>query len=93
VPIINYHDLDELKNKNEEKVWKAIERHLNENPELCRCRDCILDAAALSLNNLPARYMVYSFHSNQPEEKEPGPEVDEAVKQAFEQVTRRPHHF
>ncbi len=91
--VINYHDLDELKNKNEEKVWRAIERFLRENPKACRCRDCILDGAALSLNSLPARYQVYSFHANEPEDKEPGAEVFEAVRKAFEKVAKKPHHF
>ena len=36
--LIDYHDVDELKNRNEEKVWMAIEHHLGENTELCRCR-------------------------------------------------------
>ncbi len=92
MPIIDHHDLDELKNRNEEMVWKAIERYVNLHPEICRCRDCILDAAALSLNNLPPRYQVYTFHSNAPDEKEPGPDVLAAVDEAFKQVTKRPHH-
>jgi competence protein ComFB len=92
VTIINHHDLDELKNKNEVKVWRAIELYLADHTDVCRCRDCILDAAALTLNSIPAKYHVYSFHSNAPEEKEPGPEIIEAVVRAFEQVTRRPHH-
>lgn len=90
--IIDYHDLDELKNRNEDKVWRAIESYLAGNPGQCRCRDCVLDAAALSLNSLPPRYQVYTFHSNAPEEKEPGPEIAAAVARAFEQVSKRPHH-
>ena len=90
--IINYHDLDELKNLNEEKVWAALEIYLGENPQACRCRDCILDAAALALNKLTPRYQVYSFHSNVPEEEEPSEETKKAVAEAFEKVTQKPHH-
>ncbi len=91
--IINYHDLDELKNRNEESVWKAIEIFLNRNEKICRCRDCILDAAALTLNSLPPRYQVYAFHSNTPQEKDPTQEITDAVARAFDQVSNRPHHF
>jgi Holliday junction resolvase-like predicted endonuclease len=91
-PIIDFHDMDELKNRNEEKVWRAIEEYLATNEKVCRCRDCILDAAALALNGLPARYTVYSFHGNMPEEKDPAQEVSAAVAEAFRKVTARPHH-
>lgn len=90
---ISYHDLDELKNRNEEKVWQAIEKYLDENEDLCSCRDCILDAAAIALNNLPPRYQVYTFHANAPEDNDPGDDVMAAVIKAFEQVKSKPHHF
>lgn len=93
--LIDYHDVDELKNRNEEKVWIAIEHHLDGNPSLCRCRDCILDAAAIALNSLQPRYHVYSFHENttSEEEEEFLEEAKKAVAQAFEKVTKKPHHF
>lgn len=92
MPIIDFHDMDELRNRNEELVWKAIEDYLNAHPQVCRCRDCILDAAALTLNSLTPRYHVYSFHDNTPGEKDASSGVAEAVARAFEKVTRRPHH-
>lgn len=91
--LIDYHDIDELKNRNEEKVWTAIEEHLGRNSSLCRCRDCILDAAAIALNSLPPRYQVYSFHENVQEDTKHQAAVERAVIEAFEQVTKRPHHF
>ena len=92
--LIDYHDVDELKNRNEEKVWMAIEGHLEANQSLCRCRDCILDTAALALNKLPARYHVYSFHENTKDDDESLlTEARKAVEEAFGQVTKRPHHL
>ena len=92
MPIIDFHDLDELKNRNEDRVWRAIENYLTVNDKVCRCRDCVLDAAALALNSLPAKYTVYSFHGNAPEEKIPSREVVVAVEEAFRKVSARPHH-
>ena len=93
--LIDFHDVDELKNRNEERVWAAIEQHLSANPQLCRCRDCILDAAALALNRLPPRYHVYSFHEHPRDEGEGAQEAEaeKAVAAAYEQVAQRPHHF
>ena len=93
--LIDYHDIDELKNGNEEKVWMAIEHHLGEDSSLCRCRDCILDAAAIALNSLQPRYHVYSFHEKAGEEEDASllKEARKAVEEAFKKVTKRPHHF
>lgn len=92
--LIDYHDMDELKNRNEEKVWAAMEDFLAANPTVCRCRDCILDTAAITLNRLPPRYQVYSFHENNPEEDaEREKLIRETVSAASAQVAKRPHHF
>lgn len=93
--LIDFHDVDELKNRNEEKVWTAIEQQLEGDPSLCRCRDCILDAAAIALNSLPPRYHVYSFHEKAPREEEGAvhEQAKKAVREAFAKVTKRPHHF
>jgi competence protein ComFB len=95
VALIDYHDIDELKNGNEEKVWMAIEHHLGEDSSLCRCRDCILDTAAIALNTLKPRYHVYSFHEKASEEEEAELLEEEimGVCGAFNKVTPRPHHF
>ena len=93
--LIDYHDVDELKNRNEEKVWMAIEQHLQKDESLCRCRDCILDTAAIALNDLKPRYGVYSFHeqTGQDDDEEILEEARKAVAAAFKKVTKRPHHF
>lgn len=91
--LVDFHDLDELKNKNEEKVWKALEKVLGEHEEYCKCRDCVMDAAAIALNNLPAKYQVYSFHSNEEIEGSPNAVVEKAVLEALGHVTKKPHHF
>ena len=95
--LIDFHDVDELKNRNEALVWKAIEAHFAANPGICRCRDCILDTAALALNRLPPRYQVYTFHDNNPageaEQAVQETQAGEAVAAASSQVAKRPHHL
>jgi competence protein ComFB len=92
--LIDFHDIDELKNRQEEKVWAAIEEQLNADPAHCRCRDCILDTAAIALNRLPPRYQVYTFHENvREEDTRQQASVEQAVADALAMVAKRPHHF
>ena len=94
MPLIDERDMDELKNRNEEKVWAALEDFFAANPAVCQCRDCILDTAAITLNRLPPRYQVYAFHGNDPaEDAAHDTLVAEAMKAASALVTKRPHHF
>ena len=93
--LIDFHDVDELKNRNEALVWAAIEAHFAAKPDACRCRDCVLDTAALALNRLPPRYQVYTFHDNDPAggAAQEAQEAREAVAAASTQVAKRPHHL
>lgn len=93
--LIDFHDVDELRNRNEALVWAAIEAHLAANPDACRCRDCVLDTAALALNRLPPRYQVYTFHDKSPAggAAQEAQEAREAVAAAAAQVAKRPHHL
>jgi len=92
--LIDFHDVDELKNRNEEKVWAALEARLAADAGACRCRDCILDTAAIALNRLPPRYEVYSFHNQAAAQDEAHEaQVREAVAYAAALVANRPHHL
>jgi competence protein ComFB len=92
--LINERYMDELKNRNEEEVWAALEDFLATNPAVCQCRDCILDTAAITLNRLPPRYRVYAFHEDNPAGDAAHDKlVAEAVRDAAAQVAKRPHHF
>lgn len=51
----------QMVNKMESVVKLAIDDVLNKHPDLCRCSRCRMDMTALSLNNLPPRYVVTEF--------------------------------
>ena len=53
----------ELTNMTEELVFDTIDRVIQEFPETCRDRDCMLDIAAIALNLLPARYRTTPFQT------------------------------
>ena len=93
-----------LINENVDRVFSAMERLVGEAPELCKCEVCLLDVAAIALNRLPARYRTTPFAELPggvldlvPEESEEGEEairqsVEDAVKEAIDQVKRHPRH-
>jgi len=46
-----------LKNYMEEVVFNRLEAILN-GMDICKCEKCVLDMAAIALNELPAKYVV-----------------------------------
>ena len=91
--IIKSYDLDALENVNEKKVWNYIENYVNDHPKVCRCRDCILDIAAIALNSLKPAYNVSVIHANQKPTGANIEEIKKAVKKAVKIVTKSPHHI
>jgi Late competence development protein ComFB len=88
-------ELDILINRNHEMVLDAVETYLDEKPDFCRCRDCRLDLAAITLNRAPGRYYVSEYHMKYYGEGDEGPDdrrVRRIVNEAAAVVTRRPHH-
>ena len=91
-------------NENEIRVFEAMERLVEEDPDLCKCETCLLDVAAIALNKLPPRYRTSSFVSPPggvldllPEEPKTGEDairrsVEEAVKEAIGRVKQHPSH-
>jgi competence protein ComFB len=52
------YDFDSLVNEAESLVIEEIARQLPRFPDLCTCRDCMLDIAAYALNKVRPRYRV-----------------------------------
>jgi competence protein ComFB len=88
-------ELDILINRNHELVLDSVETYLEANAEFCRCRDCRLDLAALTLNRAPARYYVSEYHMRYYGEEDDAPiekRIARVVNEAAAIVARRPHH-
>jgi competence protein ComFB len=47
-----------LKNYMEDCVWEYLDEVLEKYPEICQCKVCRYDIVALTLNNLPPKYVV-----------------------------------
>ncbi len=88
--------LEELVNLNEVFVFEIAEEEIKNRPDICTCTECLLDIAAVALNKLPSKYSVTtlsyqaSFGLSYDDYKKG--EVSQAVREAIDQVNKRPHH-
>jgi competence protein ComFB len=91
------YDFSTLVNETVAVVIEELEEQLNEeiNVEVCRCDDCIMDMAAMALNQLEPAYhssftgVIYAqkFHTGAFQEK-----VNTIVKKAIAKVRKNPSH-
>ena len=97
------YDTRNLINVSEKFVFDAIDAVIPEHPEMCKCQDCVLDVAAIALNNVPPRYRAGKFISlpkNVPglrhyvpeEERDMVEQARAAVEAAVEKVKEHPNH-
>jgi competence protein ComFB len=97
------YDTRDLHNMTEDAVFDAIPAAMSDHPEMCKCQDCVLDVAAIALNNLPPHYCVGKFSSMPtgvvglrhyvPErEKEITDRARTAVEEAINKVKDHPSH-
>ncbi len=88
-------ELDILINRNRDKVLDAVETYLDNATDFCRCRDCRLDLAAITLNRAPVRHFVSEYHMKYYGEEDEAPldkRMSRLVNEAAAIVARRPHH-
>ena len=95
--LIDSIDFEDLKNEAENLVIKDLGRQLETFPEpICHCRDCILDMAAIALNNVKPLYRVSLlgglYAKTAMNEKSYATSVREAVFKAIEKVRKNPSH-
>jgi len=94
---IDDYNFEHLKNEAETLVLKELSRQLEVyTAPLCRCNDCIVDMAAMALNNVKPLYRVSllgSFYTaSAMDEKSYATSVREAVFNAIEKVKKNPSH-
>ncbi len=88
-------NIPRVQNINEPRVIAAVQNLIDTDQLACSCQECILDIAALALNNTPTRYIVNEFHMNCFEDTHPQPpdeELSAIVWEAVQRVAQRPHH-
>ncbi|MDR0487571.1 MAG: late competence development ComFB family protein [Treponema sp.] len=94
---IDNYNFELLKNEAEILIIKEIESQLeNEPEEMCRCNECIVDMAAMALNNVKPLYrfsLLGTLYASQAmTEQVYADSVRQAVAQAIEKVKTNPAH-
>lgn len=89
------YDFENLENAAEKLVLDELEVQLKENPPACTCQDCVLDIAALALNNVKPYYRVSllgRLYSDSARMTSYGEEVKKAVQDAIGKISANPAH-
>lgn len=91
------YDFDLLINESENLVIEELEHQLNdeENSDVCKCQDCILDMATFALNKLEPKYrssftgVIYAqqYHIGEYRIK-----VAKVIKDAIDKISSNPSH-
>jgi len=94
---IDQYDFDLLKNEAENLVIREIEIQLKSEPAtMCRCNDCIVDIAAISLNSVKPLYrfsILGTLYASQAmTEQSYANSVKNAVSLAIKKVKKNPAH-
>jgi competence protein ComFB len=97
------YDLRPLVNLSQDFVFDAIDAVLPARTDICTCQACMLDVAAIALNDVPPWYCVGKFsslpkgvpwqrHYVSEREKDMAERAKAAVEAAIETVKKHPHH-
>jgi len=94
---INDYNFDLLKNEAEFLVIREVENQLNNEAEdMCRCNECVVDVAAIALNNVKPLYrfsLLGTLYASQAmTENSYADSVRQAVAHAIEKVKKNPAH-
>jgi hypothetical protein len=89
------HSVEDIRNDNELLIIKKINEVFQKDRQLCRCRLCVEDIYALSLNYLPARYkqsLTLTALQGGKDWQIGETQIEDAINKAVLQVKKRPHH-
>lgn len=86
----------ELKNFMEDLVLQQLDNIIASNPDMCDCKQCRHDIAAMALTSLPARYVVTpkgeTYTRIQFLEQQYSIDIIRAIMEGIKIVKNHPHH-
>jgi len=89
------YNFDLLKNEAETLVIRELEQQLKKS-DVCRCNECVVDAAAIALNTVKPLYrfsLLGTLYASQAmTERSYADSVKKAVAQAIKKVKENPGH-
>jgi len=93
---LNEYNFDLLKNEAEVLVIREVENQLSKVTDMCLCNECIVDIAAIALNNVKPLYrfsLLGTLYASQAmTEQSYAESVKNAVAEAIIKVKNNPAH-
>ena len=89
------YDFEGLVNEAEASVLEELESQIANEQGICTCHDCVLDMAALALNNVRPAYHVSlmgSVYAKSSRTAGQAKEIKKAVREAIERIKAHPSH-
>ena len=91
------YELDFLENEAENLVFKELELQLSEEwtSDICKCQDCVLDMAAMSLNAVKPFYRVSlmgKVYADSLNDSGYADSIKKAVKDSIVKISANPAH-
>ena len=91
------YELDILENEAENLVFRELEQQLKEDwaEDICKCQDCVLDMAALSLNAVKPFYrasLLGKVYANNLSGSEYEEQIKKVVNDAIVKISANPAH-
>jgi competence protein ComFB len=89
------YNLDTIRNRSAEAVYGRVERLLLEREDVCKCRTCVLDLVAYTLNHVSPRYqtsLLGDLHPDKVREKRMEVEIDLALQAGVQRLREHTHH-
>ena len=89
------YDFDLLINEAEHLVIEELGKQLSETEDICKCQDCVLDMAALAMNNIKPAYrssFTGVIYAQRLINGDYITKVSENVKTAIDKVSKNPSH-
>jgi len=90
------YDFELLKNEAEQMVLHELEKQLETEPEeLCRCNECIVDMAAIALNEVKPLYrfsLLGTLYTQAMSKETYIKSVEKEVADAIKKVKKNPAH-
>jgi len=94
---LNEYNFDLLKNEAEVMVIREVESQIEKLPDMCLCNECIVDIAAIALNNVKPLYrfsLLGTLYASQAiaTDQAYADSIKQAVADAIVRVKNNPAH-
>jgi competence protein ComFB len=89
------YDLEKIRNRRAETVYRKVEEILETHAGFCRCEECVLDLVAYVLNRVTPDYatsLLEPLHPSREKTMKKSVEIDLALEAGMKKIIKHPHH-